>query len=84
MGAALSAKLQGKNSVCAVFTSDGGVMNGTFGEALNLAAAWSLPVLFVIENNQYAVSTPVHECCRDPELFRRAAVPATDRSSSKR
>jgi len=73
VGAALSAKLQGKDSVCVVFTSDGGVMNGTFGEALNLAAAWSLPVLFVIENNQYAVSTPVHESSREPELYKRAA-----------
>ena len=73
VGAALSAKLRGKQSVCAVFTSDGGVMNGTFGEALNLAAAWNLPVLFVIENNQYAVSTPVEEATREPELFKRAA-----------
>jgi acetoin:2,6-dichlorophenolindophenol oxidoreductase subunit alpha len=72
VGAALSAKLQGKESVCVVFTSDGGVMNGTFGEALNLAATWNLPVLFVIENNQYAVSTPVHEASREPELYKRA------------
>jgi pyruvate dehydrogenase E1 component alpha subunit len=73
VGAALSAKLQGKDSVGVVFTSDGGVMNGTFGESLNLAAAWNLPVLFVIENNQYAVSTPVHESSREPELYKRAA-----------
>ena len=73
VGAALSAKLQGRDSVCVVFTSDGGVMNGTFGESLNLAAAWDLPVIFVVENNQYAVSTPVQETCREPELYRRAA-----------
>jgi acetoin:2,6-dichlorophenolindophenol oxidoreductase subunit alpha len=73
VGAALSAKLQGCDTVCAVFTSDGGVMNGTFGESLNLAAAWNLPVIFVIENNQYAVSTPVHEASREPELYKRAA-----------
>ena len=73
VGAALSAKLQGRDSVCAVFTSDGGVMNGTFGEALNLAAAWNLPVIFVVENNQYAVSTPVHQACREAELYKRAA-----------
>jgi pyruvate dehydrogenase E1 component alpha subunit len=73
VGAALSAKLQGKDSVCVVFTSDGGVMNGIFGESLNLAAVWNLPVLFVIENNQYAVSTPVAESSREPELYKRAA-----------
>jgi acetoin:2,6-dichlorophenolindophenol oxidoreductase subunit alpha len=73
VGAALSAKLQGRDSVCVVFTSDGGVMNGTFGEALNLAAAWDLAVIFVVENNQYAVSTTVQEASREPELYRRAA-----------
>lgn len=73
VGAALSVRMQGKESVCVVFTSDGGVMNGTFGESLNLAAAWDLPVLFVIENNQYAVSLPVREATREPELYKRAA-----------
>ncbi len=73
VGAALSSKLQGRDSVCVVFTSDGGVMNGTFGESLNLAAAWNLPVIFVVENNQYAVSTPVEQACRETELYRRAA-----------
>jgi pyruvate dehydrogenase E1 component alpha subunit len=73
VGAALSAKLRGTDCVCAIFTSDGGVMNGTFGESLNLAGAWGLPALFVIENNQYAVSTPVEESSREPELYRRAA-----------
>jgi TPP-dependent pyruvate/acetoin dehydrogenase alpha subunit len=72
VGAALGAKLQGRDSVCVVFTSDGGVMNGTFGEALNLAAAWDLPVIFAVENNQYAVSTRVQEACREPELYKRA------------
>ena len=73
VGAALSAKLQGRDSVCVVFTSDGGVMNGSFGESLNLAAAWNLPVIFVVENNQYAVSTTVQEVFREPQLYKRAA-----------
>lgn len=73
VGAALSAKLQGQDRVYAVFTSDGGVMNGTFSESLNLAAAWDLPVVFVVENNQYAVSTSVHQASREPELYKRAA-----------
>jgi pyruvate dehydrogenase E1 component alpha subunit len=73
IGAALGARMQGRDSVCVVFTSDGGVTNGTFGEALNLAGAWNLPVIFVVENNQYAVSTPVHEATREPELHKRAA-----------
>jgi pyruvate dehydrogenase E1 component alpha subunit len=73
VGAALSARLRGTDSVSVVFTSDGAVGNGVFGESLNLAAAWDLPVIFVVENNQYAVSTPVADSCREPELFRRGA-----------
>jgi pyruvate dehydrogenase E1 component alpha subunit len=74
VGAALSAKLQKKDSICVVFTSDGAVMNGIFAESLNLAAAWNLPVLFVIENNQFAVSTPVSAATRETELYKRAGA----------
>jgi pyruvate dehydrogenase E1 component alpha subunit len=47
------------------------VNNGTFSEGLNLAGAFNLPVIVVVENNQYAVSTPVEQATREPELYKR-------------
>jgi 2-oxoisovalerate dehydrogenase E1 component len=55
-GLALAAQLRGEKRVAATFTGDGATSEGDFHEALNLAAVWKLPVLFVIENNQYAMS----------------------------
>ncbi len=60
-GLALAARLRGEKRVAAVFSGDGGTSEGDFHEALNLAAVWKLPVLFVVENNQYGLSTPVSE-----------------------
>jgi pyruvate dehydrogenase E1 component alpha subunit len=71
-GAALGAKVRGDNNVTAVFTSDGGTNGGTFGECLNLAAIWDLAVIFVIENNHYAVSTPIEKMSRSDDLYKRA------------
>ncbi len=71
VGAAMGAWIRGEDRACAVFLSDGSVNNGTFGESLNLAAAFGLPVIAVVENNQYAVSTPVEETTREPELYKR-------------
>ncbi len=73
VGAALGAKLRGEDRVAAVFFSDGAAGNGVFPESLNLAALWDLGVLFVIENNHYAVSTPVEQSAREPRLHLRAA-----------
>ena len=56
-GAALAAKMKGDRSVVVVFLGDGASNQGTFLESLNLAAVWNLPVLFVVENNGYALST---------------------------
>jgi 2-oxoisovalerate dehydrogenase E1 component len=66
-GLALAAQLAGTRQVAAAFTGDGATSEGDFHEALNLAAVWRLPVLFVIENNQYGLSTPVAEqyACKD-------------------
>jgi 2-oxoisovalerate dehydrogenase E1 component len=66
-GLALAAQLKGTRQVAAAFTGDGATSEGDFHEAVNLAAVWKLPVLFVIENNQYGLSTPVSEqyACRD-------------------
>jgi 2-oxoisovalerate dehydrogenase E1 component len=65
-GLALSAQLRRDGRVAAAFTGDGATSEGDFHEAVNLAAVWKLPVLFVIENNQWGLSTPVQEqyACR--------------------
>jgi 2-oxoisovalerate dehydrogenase E1 component len=66
-GLALCAQLRGSRRVAATFTGDGSTSEGDFHEAVNLAAVWKLPVLFVIENNLYGLSTPVSEqyACKD-------------------
>jgi pyruvate dehydrogenase E1 component alpha subunit len=56
-GVGLTAKVKGTDQVAVSFTGDGGSNQGTFLEALNLASAWHLPVVFVIENNGYAEAT---------------------------
>jgi pyruvate dehydrogenase E1 component alpha subunit len=56
-GVGLTAKVKGTDQVAVSFTGDGGSNQGTFLEALNLASAWHLPVLFVVENNGYAEAT---------------------------
>ncbi len=71
-GLALSAKLKQNNSVVCSFCGDGGTSEGDFHEALNLAAVWELPVIFVIENNGYALSTPVSEQYACQHLLNRA------------
>lgn len=60
-GVALAHKLKGEKKVALAFTGDGGTSQGEFHEALNTAAVWKLPVIFVIENNAYGLSTPVSE-----------------------
>jgi len=60
-GVALGHKLRGEPKVSLAFTGDGGTSEGDFHEALNIAAVWKLPVLFVVENNGYGLSTPVSE-----------------------
>jgi 2-oxoisovalerate dehydrogenase E1 component len=60
-GIALADKLQNNKKVTAVFTGEGATSEGDFHEALNIAAVWKLPVLFIIENNGYGLSTPTNE-----------------------
>ncbi|MEC9209422.1 MAG: dehydrogenase E1 component subunit alpha/beta [Bacteroidota bacterium] len=60
-GIALANKLQANKKTTAVFTGDGATSEGDFHEALNVAAVWDLPVIFVIENNGYGLSTPSYE-----------------------
>lgn len=72
VGAGLGIRVRGGDQVAVIFFSDGACNNGVFAESLNLAAIWDLPVVFVLENNQYAVSSPIEEMSRIPDLHRRA------------
>lgn len=72
-GAATAAQLEGKNGVAAVFFGDGGVHEGEFHEAMNLASIWKLPLVFVCENNFYAVNTPAKYAIAIDEIYKRAA-----------
>ncbi|MFN3597555.1 MAG: thiamine pyrophosphate-dependent enzyme [Rubricoccaceae bacterium] len=60
-GLALAATLRGTGAVACAFTGEGATREGDFHEALSLAAVWKLPVLFVVENNGYGLSTPAAE-----------------------
>jgi len=71
VGAALGISMRGEKKMVSTFVSDGGANIGSFLESLNLASAWKLPVLFIIENNQYAVSTPIEESTGETELYKR-------------
>ena len=72
-GIALAHKLKQENKVALAFTGEGGTSEGEFHEALNVAAVWDLPVIFLIENNGYGLSTPVEEQYRCEQLVQRAA-----------
>ncbi|MCB0322195.1 MAG: hypothetical protein KDD69_01445 [Bdellovibrionales bacterium] len=72
-GVGLAHRLSGDRSVVLAFCGEGATSQGDFHEALNLAAVWSLPVIFLIENNGYALSTPVQEQYRCGQLADRAA-----------
>ena len=73
-GAGLTAKLKGTGAVCACFFGDGAAEQGTTHEAMNLAAIWQLPVIFVAENNGFAESTPVGYHCAASSIADRAAA----------
>ena len=72
-GIALAHKLRKENKVSVAFSGDGGTSEGDFHEALNTAAVWELPVIFIIENNGYGLSTPVNEQYRCKNLVDKAA-----------
>ncbi len=71
-GAGLSYKLRKENKASLAFTGEGGTSEGEFHEALNLAAVWDLPTIFLIENNGYALSTPAKEQFRCERLSDKA------------
>jgi len=67
-GIALANKLKDNKQVTAVFTGEGGTSEGDFHEALNVAAVWDLPVIFIVENNGYGLSTPTNEQFRCQQI----------------
>jgi pyruvate dehydrogenase E1 component alpha subunit len=72
VGAGISIQNRGSDQVVACFFGDGASNQGTFHESLNLAALWRLPVVFVCENNLYALSTPIRESLSVPHISDRA------------
>jgi TPP-dependent pyruvate/acetoin dehydrogenase alpha subunit len=74
VGAGISIQNRGADQVVACFFGDGATNQGTFHESLNLAALWKLPVIFVCENNQYALSTPIREAISISRISERAAA----------
>lgn len=80
VGAAMAFKFQGKDRVALTFFGDGATNIGTFHEALNMAAVWSAPVVFIIENNLYGEYTPLRATTPIDDLARRAdpfGIPGT-------
>ena len=72
VGAALANQYRGEESVVVACFGDGASNQGMFHESVNLAAIWGLPVVFLCENNQYAVSTSISYSARIPDIARRA------------
>lgn len=72
VGIGLSAKMRGTEQIAVCFFGDGGANEGAVHEAMNMAAIWKLPVIFVVENNLYAASTPVATAFAIPDIADRA------------
>jgi len=72
-GAALAAKLRGSDQIAVSFFGDGASNEGTFHEAINLAAVWKLPVIFICENNLFGISVPLSESTSVEDISVRAA-----------
>lgn len=73
-GVGLSLQMQGRDQVCLTFFGDGAANEGAFHESLNLASIWSLPVVYVCENNQYAMSMPVTAAFPIEQISKRAVA----------
>jgi TPP-dependent pyruvate/acetoin dehydrogenase alpha subunit len=73
-GAALAFKMRGEKRVAISFMGDGATNEGAFHEAVNMGAIWDLPVVYVVENNLYAASTPVGTAFNTDTISERAAA----------
>lgn len=71
-GLALASNLDRRDDIALVFSGDGGTSEGDFHEAVNVAAVWDLPVIFLIENNGYGLSTPSNEQFRCRQMIDKA------------
>ena len=71
-GISLAHKLKKENKISLAFTGEGGTSEGDFHEALNVASVWNLPVIFLVENNGYGLSTPTNEQFRCEKISDRA------------
>jgi acetoin:2,6-dichlorophenolindophenol oxidoreductase subunit alpha len=71
-GAAFSAQYRGTDQVCVCFFGDGTSNRGTFHESMNVAACWKLPVVWICENNRYAISRTCDVMCGNPNIVSRA------------
>lgn len=71
-GSALASKIKGDGAVTVAFFGDGASNQGTFHETLNMAATWKLPIVFLLENNCYGVSTEIHRITNTDRLAVRA------------
>jgi pyruvate dehydrogenase E1 component alpha subunit len=71
-GLAFALKYRKQRNVCLCFFGDGAVQTGLFHETLNLASLWELPIVFIIENNLYAMGTSVERSSSETELHKRA------------
>lgn len=74
LGIALGDKMQGRNAITACFFGDGAVDEGEFHESMNLAELWRLPVLFVCENNLYAMGMALERAESETDISRKAAA----------
>ena len=73
IGVGFAIKYRKTDQVCVCFFGDGAVNEGAFHEALNMVALWNLPVIYVLENNMYAMGTAVYRASSIPDLIRRAS-----------
>lgn len=74
VGLALATRYQDRDSVTVCFLGDGAAPQGAFHESLNLAALWKLPVVFLIENNMYAMGTPIEKTSAVTDLYKQAVA----------
>ena len=72
VGSALTAQVLKKDYVTICFHGDGGTNQGVWHESLNMSAVWNLPVIFLCENNQWAISMPYEKAAKNPNVADRA------------